>query len=48
LALQPHRFRFDIDRCASIDSFSRFVFLRDRICNNRNEIAPGLLAGKKN
>lgn len=38
LALQPHRFRFDIDRSASIDSFSRFVFPRDRICNNRNEI----------
>lgn len=47
LALQPHRFRFDIDRCASIDSFSRFVFPRDRICNNRDEITPGLLAEEK-
>lgn len=47
LALQPHRFRFDIDRHASIDFFSRFVFPRDRICNNRNEITPSLLAGEK-
>lgn len=47
LALQPHRFRFDIDRRASIDAFSRFVFPPDRICNNRNEITPSLLAGKK-
>lgn len=47
LALQPHRFRFDIDRRASIDAFSRFVFFCDRICNNRNEITPSLLAGGK-
>lgn len=47
LALQPHRFRFDIDRRASIDFFSRFVFPRDRICNNRNEITTSLLAGEK-
>lgn len=47
LALQPHRFRFDIDHCASIGSFSRFVFLHGRICNNRNEITPSLLTRKK-
>jgi len=47
LALQPHRFRFDIDHCTSIGSFSRFVFLHDRICNNRNEITPSLLTRKK-
>lgn len=33
LALQPYRFRFDIDRRASIDSFSRFF--SSRTYNNR-------------
>jgi len=36
LALQPHRFRPDIDRGASIDSFSRFLLVpHDRIYYNR-------------